>query len=75
MRIITGAVNEFEGASAGAAQFEAGLVDAVTVAGNWITLDRFIVTSLVAFGYADAVLVHLQGARPLHGLHFLSLAC
>lgn len=75
MSVITGAVNEFDGASAGAAQFEAGFIDAVTVAGVWIALDRLKITGLVTFRYTHAVLVQMEGARPLQRLHFLSFAC
>ena len=75
MWVLTGAVDQFHGSGAGAAQFEAGLIDAVARAGLRVALHLFEITDRAAFGKADAVGVHLQGTGAFQRFHFLAFAC
>lgn len=64
----TGAVDQVEGAGARAGQLESGLVDAETVAGERVALDRLVIAERVATGQGDLVVAHLQRPGPFHRL-------
>ena len=66
MRCLTGTVDEGQGTGTSAGQFETRFVDAVTVAGGRIALDRLVIADRIAMGQSDLVGVQLKRPGPFH---------
>lgn len=71
---LTGTVDQLERSGASSGQFETGFIDAETVAGERIALNRFVIANRVAMWQTDIVAGQLQRPGPFHRLYALTFA-